>query len=408
MLVDVLPLALGRFRVVAKPSDPELAHWASLIEQLRWAGALLDHELRLVWASPDLMRFLGSPPEEELGYGLHVLEALRHEPWRQIATPGSRNRLWGDLGPAFLSDALARGITLEDVPSAVRPLLDEIEPALFTKPIATSVDYREPGSDSEVPVMRVNLLAIPLRQDDGALSGILLLGYMSVRPGLVSLLARGDEEMYERMANLIEPRSYEGTILFCDLQGSTELARSLPTAEYFRLIRSLWTEIDDLVAHHQGIIGKHAGDGASAYFLVDDLGSSSKAASAAVRTARGIHERSDNVFGNELDSSYLMRVGIHWGSSLYVGQLVPGSRLDVTALGDAVNECARIEECAQPHKTLASKALIEQLSPDDAASLGIDPEKLRYRPLSEVGHLADKAIQIAGAIPVTTLDEDDR
>ncbi len=394
--------------MVAKPSDPELAHWAELIERLRWAGALLDRDLRLVWASPDLTRFLGSPPEEQIGYGLHVLEALRRDAWRQIATPESQNRFWADFGPAFLSDALARGFTLNDVPTGLRPLLDEAEPEPFTKPLATSVDYREPGSDSEAPVMRVNLLAAPLRQDAGALSGVLLLGYMSVRPGLVSLLARGDEEMYERMAKLVEPRSYEGTILFCDLHGSTELARSLPTAEYFRLIRSLWTEIDDLVAHHEGIVGKHAGDGASAYFLVDDLGSSSKAASAVVRTARGIHERSEEVFGHELASSRLMRVGIHWGSSLYVGQLVPGGRLDVTALGDAVNECARIEECARPHETLASKALIEQLSSDDAMSLGIDPEKLRYSPLSEVGDPSDKAVRDAGTIPVTTLQGDNR
>ena len=87
---------------------------------------------------------------------------------------------------------------------------------------------------------------------------------------------------------------------------------------------------------------------------------------------------------------------------------MPGGRLDVTALGDAVNECARIEGSAQSHETLASKALIEQLSSDDAASLGLDPEKLRYRPLLEVGDLADKAVQVVGAIPVTTLSGDDR
>jgi class 3 adenylate cyclase len=98
-----------------------------------------------------------------------------------------------------------------------------------------------------------------------------------------------------------------------------------------------------------------------------------------------------------------MRVGIHWGSSFYLGQLVPGGRLDVTALGDAVNECARIQESAHPHETLASKALIEQLSSDDAASLGIDPEKVRYKPLLEVRDPADKAVQVAGTIPVTTL-----
>jgi class 3 adenylate cyclase len=251
--------------------------------------------------------------------------------------------------------------------------------------------------------MHVNMLLMPLRDETGAFVGSVGLGYMSVRPGRVSLLARGDEAMYERMAKLVEPQSHKGAILFCDLVGSTDLARTLPTAGYFRLIRSLWTEIDALVAHNEGIVGKHAGDGASAFFLVGDLGSPSRAAAAAIRTARAIHDRSEGIFGTSLDSSCLMRVGLHWGSSLYIGQLVPGGRLDITALGDSVNECARIQECADPDQTLASKELIEQLSPDDGATLGIDAEKIRYRPLAEIGEASEKAIAVAGAIPVTVL-----
>jgi class 3 adenylate cyclase len=169
------------------------------------------------------------------------------------------------------------------------------------------------------------------------------------------------------------------------------------------LIRRLWTGIDALVAREKGIVGKHAGDGASAFFLVDDLGSESEAVCAAARTAREIHERSEEIFGELLESSCLIRIGIHWGSSLYIGQLVPGGRLDVTALGDPVNECARIQECADPHQTLASKALIERISADDAAAFGMDPEKIRYRLLSDIPNATDKAIAVAGAMPVATL-----
>ena len=366
--------------MMATPSDPELTHWADLVERLRWAGFLLDREHRLVWASSDLQRFLGSPPEEELGYGLHFAEALRLDPWRQIATPESQGQLMDDL----------------------RSLL--LEPASFTKPFRSRFDYLEPGGESELPVMRVNLLVTPLHDDGGAVIGTFVLGFISLRPGLVSLLARGDENMYERMANLVEPGSREAAILFCDLEGSTELSRTLPAVEYFRLIRSLWTDIDGLVARNEGIVGKHAGDGASAFFLVDDLGSASQAAAAAIRTARGIHERSHEIFGDQFGSSCLMRVGIHWGSSLYMGQLVPGSRLDVTALGDAVNECARIQEAAEPHRTLASKELIERLSNDDAAGLGLDPEKVRYTLVGELRSASEKARAGAGSIPVIQLD----
>lgn len=385
--------------------EPDLAHWAKLIEELRWAGFLVDGESRLVWVSPDLQRFAGSPPEDELGYGLHVLEAFSLEAWQQIATVESRVALLHDLAPVVMGVTEER--QLEVHPGAVsdwiKALLQEVEPRPFSRPIATHFDYVEPWGDSDLPVMRVNVLAAPIRREDGELVGAVAIGFVGLRPGLVSLLARGEEEMYERMVKLVEPASRQGAILFCDLEGSTELARELPTAQYFRLIRSLWTEIDALVASENGIVGKHAGDGATAFFLADDTGSASEAAAAAIRTARGIHERSADVFGDALDAGCLMRVGLHWGSSIYIGQLVPGGRLDVTALGDAVNECARIQECAEPHETLASKELVERLSDDDKAALGIDPEKVRYRPVSQIPNVSEKAVAAAGGIPVTPL-----
>lgn len=386
-----------------KPRHPELAHWAGLIEELRWAGFLMDEEFRLVWVSPDLQRFLASPGEEDLGYGLHVLEAFTRDAWRRIATADSRGRILEDLGSVVVADAVASGRDLTFVPDRLAAVTQDIEPRPFTRAFSSSFEYVEPGGDTDLPVMRVNVLVMPLRDEGGGFVGGLGLGYMSVRPGLVALLARGDEAMYEAMARLVEPSSREGAVLFCDLQGSTELARTLPSAQYFRLIRNLWTEIDALVARNRGIVGKHAGDGATAFFLVDDLGSVSRAAAAAVTVARGIHERSEALFGDALETSCLMRVGLHWGSSLYIGQLVPGGRLDVTALGDAVNECARIQECAQPHQTLASKELIERLSPDDAAAVGIDTDEVRYRPLSALPGVTEKAIAAAGTISVTVL-----
>ena len=386
-----------------KPEDRELAHWASLIEELRWAGFLLDKDFRLVWASRDIEAFLGSPSEEEVGYGLHIFEAFGQDAWRRIASPESRVRLIEDLAPVVMGEGSAKSPGLDALSERVAALVQDVEARPFTRPIATSFEYVEPGGDSDLPVMRVNVLVMPLRNEVGDFIGALTIGYMSFRPGLVSLLARGNEAMYEAMARLVEPSSREAGILFCDLEGSTELARKLPSAQYFRLIRSLWTEIDALVARNQGIVGKHAGDGAIAFFLVDELGSASQAASAVLRTARGIHERSEEIFGDALDSPCLMRVGLHWGSSLYIGQLVPGGRLDVTALGDAVNECARIQESAEPHQTLASKELLERVSRDDAAALGFDIEKVRYRPLSELPNISEKALVAAGAIPVTAL-----
>src|SRR5687767_13148898 len=135
------------------PSDPELAHWAELLEELRWAAFLVDRDSRLVWVSPDLLRFMGSPPEDELGYGFHVLEALSREPWQRIATVESRTGLLADLAPVVMGVTSEGDVDFDSISEWMSALVQEVEPRPFTRPIATSFEYVEPGSDVELPVM---------------------------------------------------------------------------------------------------------------------------------------------------------------------------------------------------------------------------------------------------------------
>ena len=82
------------------------------------------------------------------------------------------------------------------------------------------------------------------------------------------------------------PARRPGSILFADLEASGELSRRLSSRGYFDLVGHLTDLIDSQVIKQGGIVGKHAGDGASALFLVEQLGNSeSEAASAAVRAA---------------------------------------------------------------------------------------------------------------------------
>ena len=67
-----------------------------------------------------------------------------------------------------------------------------------------------------------------------------------------------------------------------------------------------------------------------------------------------------------MSSDVSMRFGLHWGATLYVGRLMTSGRAEVTALGDEVNEGARIEACATGGHALASKNLVERLQPHDA------------------------------------------
>jgi class 3 adenylate cyclase len=91
---------------------------------------------------------------------------------------------------------------------------------------------------------------------------------------------------------------------------------------------------------------------------------------------------------------------MHWGANLYVGQIATSGRTEVTALGDQVNETARIEACATGGRALASKDLVERLEPDDATALELRPDAITYTPLGELETATEKARRDAPAIAV--------
>jgi class 3 adenylate cyclase len=223
-----------------------------------------------------------------------------------------------------------------------------------------------------------------------------------------SARARGPGEPPDVRAHGAAHRAgrHEAAILFADLQASGRLSRRLPSAAYFELIRALTTAIDAVVVEHDGIVGKHAGDGVSAFFLDDDLGSSSATARAALRSARGITAVTRRVAaGNDLEEDDVrLNVGVHWGGTLYMGQVTTGGRLEVTALGDEVNECARIQQAARDGMVLASKPLVERLAPEDAVAVGVDPDVATYRALAELPGADEKVVRDAGVLPVTLVE----
>ena len=96
----------------------------------------------------------------------------------------------------------------------------------------------------------------------------------------------------------------------------------------------------------------------------------------------------------------VLRFGLHWGSNPYVGNIATAGRSEVTALGDEVNEAARIEACASGGRALASKDLVERLDPEDAAALDLDPNSVTYTPLGELTTATEKARRDAPTIPV--------
>jgi class 3 adenylate cyclase len=206
----------------------------------------------------------------------------------------------------------------------------------------------------------------------------------------------------ERMRAVERPDRRPAAILMADLEASSPLARRLSTAQYFAFGRRLVRAADGCIIDAGGLVGRHAGDGVVGFFLAETTGSESAAARsciAATRTLRGA--LADIAARSEIAPSELgLRFGLHWGATLYVGRILTAGRSEVTALGDEVNEAARIEACATGGRALASKSLIERLDRADAESLGLDIRHTTYTPLGELATATDKARRDAPSIAV--------
>lgn len=241
-----------------------------------------------------------------------------------------------------------------------------------------------------------------INDDAGDFVGVLRLVSPDAPDSLLARLARGDRAMHERMDAVMIPARRPASILFADLEASGELSRKLSSRGYFDLVGRLTDLIDSQVIKQGGIVGKHAGDGASALFLVEQLGNSeSEAASAAVRAARAIRDGASTLGPDDADVR--LNVGIHWGATLMVGQVATGGRLEVTALGDEMNEAARIESAATGGVAFASKLLLERLEPTDATDLGLDPDEMTYVTVGNLDGSSEKAARDAGSISVTAI-----
>jgi class 3 adenylate cyclase len=159
-------------------------------------------------------------------------------------------------------------------------------------------------------------------------------------------------------------------------------------------------EVDQLVIARGGVVGRHVGDGLTAYFPAELAGGEAEAARAAVRTARDLPAAvlgaAETVSGA---GDVVGNTAVHWGATVRLGAMLTSARFEVTALGEEVNEAARIEACASGGRLLCSKALLERLSDEDAAALGIDASG-SYQPLADVPGAPDKARRDAPTLAV--------
>jgi class 3 adenylate cyclase len=386
------------------PDDAALAEAAVALNEGRAWALIVDRDWRLVYMTDDMRLSVGHPLRMvSVPLGLHSFgrDTMESEIYGRVFRPETSGRhLVAGLGPWLLTDTPGGRAGLREVlDAAFHDLIDAIEP-----------DDRSIVRSFPIPVYSVagapaGLLttAWRVRDADGRLAGTAIQTIPAAGMTMLGTLgAAGDAGHFARMQSVAKAGRRPAAILFADLEASSPLARRLSTATYFALGRRITRAADQCVIDAGGLVGRHAGDGVVAFFLAMNAGSESAAARACIGAARALKTAVAAVAARSdlHPEDIVLRFGLHWGSTLYVGQIATSGRSEVTALGDEVNEAARIEACATGGRALASKDLMERLEADDAAALGLDPDRVTYTALGDLTTATEKARRDAADIAV--------
>jgi class 3 adenylate cyclase len=388
----------------AMPEEPALAAVAAALRDAGHWAEIVDRDWRLVYSTEDLRRIYGGLTDlAPVALGTHYFgpEAMRVRlHWRSGPnTLDLVREMFTVFGGLILADTAGGRDELRTlVDPALRDLVDQV--SVVDPSPAHSFVWR--GTHVGTPVDAVTT-AMRVHDAGGRHIGAALIFKPGAGMAVLATVAVGvDQRHFERMQTVAKAARRPAAVLFADLEASSPLARRLPTAGYFAFGRRLARAADRCIIDAGGLVGRHVGDGVVAFFLAETAGSESAAARACIVAARALRSALAGVAtqSNLTAEEVVLRFGLHWGSTLYVGQIATSGRTEVIALGDEVNETARIEACATGGRAFASKALVERLAPGDAAELGLDPDRATYTPLADLATATEKARRDAPAIAV--------
>jgi class 3 adenylate cyclase/tetratricopeptide (TPR) repeat protein len=167
---------------------------------------------------------------------------------------------------------------------------------------------------------------------------------------LESYLPKG---MFAKLEAARAGRSMQGerrivTMLFCDVAGSTAMAEVLDAEEWTEIMNGAFENLIAPVYRYEGTLARLMGDAIFAFFgaPIAHEDDPQRAVAAGLEIVEGIRAYRERMKADR-DLDLNVRVGINTGP-VVVGEVGSDLRLEYTAMGDAVNIAARMEQTADP------------------------------------------------------------
>jgi adenylate cyclase len=156
-------------------------------------------------------------------------------------------------------------------------------------------------------------------------------------------------------------------ILFSDIRCFTPFAEHNLPYDVVHILNRYFHDMGGAVLRHGGYIDKYIGDGMMALFGLDadeQARACRQAVSAALDMQRDLPEF-NRYLSHHFDTTLEIGIGIHTGSVI-VAEIGHPKRMQLTAIGDAVNVASRVESAT---KEIGTRLLV---TADVAAALGDD------------------------------------
>ena len=200
-------------------------------------------------------------------------------------------------------------------------------------------------------------------------------------PGVGELIERHDDH------ELSQGRECELTIVFTDIRGFTRISESLPGPDVIRFLNHYHARMVEAVFQYGGTLDKYLGDGLMIYFNapVEQADHAQRAIRCALHMLREVEDLNA---GGAWHGSEQIRIGIgiHSGRAV-LGDIGAPHRREFTAIGDAVNVAARLQEMTKElgHDIVVSETT-EALVEDEFSWTRLGKVQLRNR---------DEALEVA-------------